>query len=70
MFALGHLFTAMKRLTSALNKSAELFESANEQLEARLVVDPEIDRDLPELPGPAPQNTGNDHTRRIARTRT
>jgi hypothetical protein len=69
MFTLGSLFTAMKNLAAEINRSTGLFRAANDQLEARLLLGPEGDQDLPALPAPVPENE-NGHTRRIARTRT
>lgn len=43
MFGLTDFFAALKRLTRAVNHSAELFEGANGQLEARLGIDESID---------------------------
>jgi hypothetical protein len=42
--SLGNLFAAMKRLASAVNHSAELFEAANGSLEERLAIDKSEDR--------------------------
>jgi hypothetical protein len=68
MFTLGNLFTAMKNLAAEINRSTALFRAANDQLEARLLLGPEVDQDLPALPGPAPLESSSNGRRRIART--
>jgi hypothetical protein len=65
MFSLSHLFAALKRLSTAVNRSAELFEAANDQLAARLAIDPGIDAvDRPALPEPVQENG---HSKRLGR---
>jgi hypothetical protein len=61
------LFTSIRRLTDAVNQSAQLFKTANEQLEARLRIDPGIDANLAEDPEPALEPSGNGR-RRLTRT--
>jgi hypothetical protein len=71
MFTLTHIFTAMRRLTNALNRSAEIFETANSQLEARLSVGPEVDEGLNEVPAIITDSGNNNcsgRSRRLART--
>jgi hypothetical protein len=60
----------MRRLTNALNRSADIFEDCNRQLEARLTIGNEVDEGLVESPAAALENsTGNGNgRRRIART--
>lgn len=41
MLGLRALFSALSRLTAAISRSAELFESANGQLERQLGLEPE-----------------------------
>lgn len=54
MFGLSKLFEALKRLTSSINRTADLWDSANEQLEERLaIVDAEEVQALP-----APKQSG------------
>jgi hypothetical protein len=50
LLGLNSRFTALKSLTAALNRSAELFEQANGQLEDGLAIDDRIDADLSALP--------------------
>lgn len=39
MFGLTSLFAALKRLADSVNRSADLFDAANEQLERQLAVE-------------------------------
>lgn len=64
MFGISNLFNALRRLTVAVTHSAELVEAANDQLEGRLVVAPEVDEPL-SLPAPEVEENG----RRRARAR-
>lgn len=43
MIGLTKLFAAVRRLADAVNRSADLWESANQQLESRLVIDEQVD---------------------------
>ena len=38
MFGLNALFTALARLTASVNRSADLFDGANEQLERQFAI--------------------------------
>jgi hypothetical protein len=40
---LTRLFQALRSLTEEITRTASLFKTANDQLEARLTVDPQID---------------------------
>jgi hypothetical protein len=67
MFSLSNVFAAMRRLANALNRSAEIFEDCNRQLEARLTIGNEVDEGLVESPAAVVEN-GTSSRRRIART--
>ncbi len=41
---LQSIFTALRRLTASINRSADLFDAANEQLETRMAI---ADEDTP-----------------------
>lgn len=42
MLGLKALFTALSRLSASINRSADLFDSANEQLARQLGIDAEV----------------------------
>jgi hypothetical protein len=49
MLGLMNLFSAIARLTRSINRSADLFDAANEGLAKQLAVGPEIEPEAPAL---------------------
>lgn len=57
-----NIFKALGRLTAALNRAADLFTAANDQLEKRLAVVEDPER--PALEGPALESRANGKARK------
>jgi hypothetical protein len=69
MVGLNSFFTALRNLTQEITRTANLFKDANDSLEARLQIDPEVDVVEHEPASVSENGTGNGTSRRrLART--
>ena len=69
MFGLNSFFTALRNLTQEITRMVSLFKAANDSLEARLQIDPEVDVLDHEPASVSGNGTGNGTSRRrLART--